>query len=87
VDAILASFNPKTIAAIDRSDGFIAEARHKIDDARVHFEVSDATSLPWPSRSFDVTVSGLVLNFVCDGLRNGARYETRRQGCGVRVGL
>ena len=30
------------------------------------FEVSDATALPWPNGSCDVTVSGLVLNFVSD---------------------
>jgi trans-aconitate methyltransferase len=66
VDAILARFNPKTIAAIDRSEGFIAEARHRIDDPRVRFKTGDAATLPWSSHSFDVTVSGLVLNFVSD---------------------
>jgi len=66
VDTILARANPNTIAAIDRSDGFIAEARHRIDDPRVRFETGDAATLPWSSHSFDVTVSGLVLNFVSD---------------------
>jgi len=66
IDAILAHANPNAIAAIDRSDGFIAEARRRIGDARVRFEVGDATLLPWHSRLFDVTVSGLVLNFVSD---------------------
>jgi trans-aconitate methyltransferase len=65
-DAILVGFNPTSIAAIDQSEGFIAEARRRIADRRVRFEVGDATALPWPNASCDVTVSGLVLNFVSD---------------------
>jgi SAM-dependent methyltransferase len=64
VGAILAECEPQSIAAIDRSEGFIAEARRRILDSRVRFEVGDAMALPWPSSSCDVTVSGLVLNFV-----------------------
>lgn len=69
VDVILAECEPQSIAAIDRSEGFIAEARRKITDSRVRFEIGDATALPWPSDSFDATVSGLVLNFVGDADR------------------
>lgn len=67
VEAILAKFEPEGIVAIDRADGFIAEAQRKINDPRIRFEVGDATALPWPSASCDATVSGLVLNFVSDG--------------------
>jgi SAM-dependent methyltransferase len=63
-DAILAGFDPKSILAIDQSEGFVAEARRRIADRRFRVEVGDATALPWPSASCDVTVSGLVLNFV-----------------------
>ena len=66
VDMILAESEPQSSAAIDGSEGFIAEARRRIADSRVRFEVGDATALPWPSGSCDVTVSGLVLNFVSD---------------------
>jgi SAM-dependent methyltransferase len=66
VDAILARFEPKTIAAMDLSEGFITELRRRIKDPRARFEVGDATSLPWPSASCDATVAGLVLNFVSD---------------------
>lgn len=66
VDSILAGYNPKAVLAIDESPAFIAEARRRIDDRRVCFEVGDATSLPLPNGSCDVTVSGLVLNFVSD---------------------
>lgn len=66
VAVILAECEPQSITAIDRAEGFIAEARRRITDSRVRFEVGDATALPWPSGSCDVTVSGLVLNFVSD---------------------
>jgi len=66
VDAILARFEPKGIVAIDLAEGFVAEARRRIPDPRARFEIGDATALPWPDASCDVTVSGLVLNFVSD---------------------
>ena len=69
VDIILAEYEPQSIAAIDRAAGFIAEARHRIADSRVRFEIGDATALTWPSGSCDVTVSGLVLNFVSDATK------------------
>jgi SAM-dependent methyltransferase len=52
--------------ATDRSEGFVADAQRRIADSRVRFETGDATALPWPNGSCDVTVSGLVLNFVSD---------------------
>jgi SAM-dependent methyltransferase len=66
IDMILAECDPQSIAATDRSEGFIKEARRGIADSRVRFEVGDATALRWPSGSCDVSVSGLVLNFVPD---------------------
>jgi SAM-dependent methyltransferase len=66
VDAILAKFDPKSLAAIDLAEGYITELRGRIHDPRVRFDVGDATSLPWPSASSDATVAGLVLNFVSD---------------------
>lgn len=63
-DAILARFDPKAVAAIDLSEGFIAGARQRINDPRIRLEIGDATALPWPDASCDATVSGLVLNFV-----------------------
>ena len=65
-DSILAECNPKAIMAIDRAEGFISEARRKVDDPRVCFEVGDAAALPWPRGSCDATVCGLLLNFVSD---------------------
>jgi SAM-dependent methyltransferase len=65
-ECILAAADPKSVFAIDRSAGFLAAAQARIDDRRVRFEQADATALPWAASSCDVTVSGLVLNFVAD---------------------
>jgi len=61
---ILNICDPKTIKGIDRSDGFIAYARTKVNDPRMTFEVGDAQSLSVDSGVYDAAVSGLVLNFV-----------------------
>ena len=66
VEYILSEYEPKAIFAIDKSEGFLAEAQRTITDKRVRFEVADAAALPWTSASCDATVSGLVLNFVPD---------------------
>ena len=56
--------NPKTLQGIDRSESFVEFARGRMDDPRTEFEVGNAQSLPMEAESFDVGVSGLVLNFV-----------------------
>jgi len=61
---ILNICNPNQIKGIDRSDGFVEYARHKVNDSRVTFEVGDARSLSVDSNIYDSAVSGLVLNFV-----------------------
>ena len=63
-ECILATYEPQSITGVDKSDGFILEAKRNVADPRARFEVGDATDLPWDAASFDVTVSGLVLNFV-----------------------
>ena len=68
-ETILSEVNPESIVAIDRSEGFIAQARRRISDSRARFESGDATALPWPSGSCDVAASGLVLNFVSNADR------------------
>jgi SAM-dependent methyltransferase len=57
---------PSSVYGIDASEGFVSQARTRIGDQRAHFETGDATRLPWKSGVHDVTVSGLVLNFVRD---------------------
>lgn len=62
--AILDLANPAKIKGVDRSEGFVEYARHRLSDSRVVVEVGDAQSLPVDPESFHVAVSGLVLNFV-----------------------
>jgi len=68
VENILAVSEPKWVFAIDKSGGFLTEAQGRVRDARVRFEVADATVMPWATASCDATVSGLVLNFVPNAL-------------------
>jgi trans-aconitate methyltransferase len=65
-EAILKRWAPAAIMAVDRAEGFVRAARERIVDPRVQFDVGDALALTWPDGACDVTVSGLVLNFVTD---------------------
>ena len=79
---ILTICEPSSVCGIDSSEGFVSQARQRIRDPRARFESGDATYLPWDSAVWDVTVSGLVLNFVRDHesmTREMARV-TRRGG-------
>ena len=84
VEGILAMSEPKSVLAIDRARGFVAEAEGKIHDPRVRFAVADAAALPWRSASCDAMVSGLVLNFVPDAMAMTAEM-TRVTRPGGRV--
>jgi SAM-dependent methyltransferase len=61
---ILAACDPEAVKGVDRSEGFVAYARGSVNDARATFEVGNALELPVESSTYDVAVSGLVLNFV-----------------------
>lgn len=63
---ILTLCEPSSVRGIDSSAGFVSHARQRITASQVFFETGDATHLPWDSDVCDVTVSGLVLNFVPD---------------------
>ncbi len=65
-EAILAASEPASIEGVDVSEGFVTAARQRLRDPRVRLITGDATRLPWDAGAFDVTVSGLVLNFVAD---------------------
>jgi SAM-dependent methyltransferase len=64
--AVLSLASPVSVLAADPSEGFVAEARRRVDDPRVQFEVFPAEAVP-PGAG-DVVVSGLMLNFVTDPL-------------------
>jgi len=55
---------PGRVKGVDRADGFIAHARKHIQDSRIHFASGDAQSLTDKTASYDVVVSGFMLNFV-----------------------
>lgn len=65
----LAVAEPATIVGVDPSEGFLAEARNRIEDPRATFQIGDARSLPLPDDAFGAVVSGLALNFVPDPAR------------------
>ncbi len=61
---ILEFGQPAAVKSIDSSAGFTAYAKEQVASARTTFEVGNAQALPISSASFDVVVSGLVLNFL-----------------------
>jgi trans-aconitate methyltransferase len=63
--AIIASFHPASVRGVDASPELVDHARRQVG-APATFETGHATHLPWEAATFDVTVSGLVLNFVAD---------------------
>ncbi|UZF90863.1 class I SAM-dependent methyltransferase [Bosea sp. NBC_00550] len=76
--AIVARCSPKSVLAIDPSEGFLQTAQGALSDERVQFRLGDAQALPAEAGSVDVIVSALVLNFVPD--RKMALGEMRRVG-------
>lgn len=61
--AILTKGQPARLTAIDQSPGFVRTAQLRLGDG-VCCKVADALSLPLEDASVDVSVSGLVLNFI-----------------------
>lgn len=61
---ILAMTAPIEVRGIDPSEGYINHARQYMAEDRIGFDIGDAQALPYESRSFDMVVSGLALNFV-----------------------
>jgi SAM-dependent methyltransferase len=62
---ILAQAAPASVTGVEPSEGFLATARRRLGDG-VRLESGNAAAIPLASGSIDVTVSGLVLNFVPD---------------------
>ena len=61
---ILNIANPKKVKGIDRSESYVEFLRTRVNRPDAEFEVGNAQSLSFDSKTFDVAVSGLVLNFV-----------------------
>ncbi|MBZ0285760.1 MAG: class I SAM-dependent methyltransferase [Anaerolineae bacterium] len=61
---ILQEASPAKVVGIDLSAEYIDFARQRIHDDRAEFKVGDAANVASESPQFDVSVAGLVLNFV-----------------------
>ncbi len=84
--AILARCSPRSLIALDQSEGFVARAIVNVPDERVEFRVGDAQALPVEPGTRDAIVSALVLNFVPDKAK--ALAEMRRVARrGARIGF
>lgn len=66
---ILALAEPEHVKGIDRSEGFVQAAQNSVTSSNADFEFGDAQELPVLSETYDVAISGLVLNFVPEPLR------------------
>jgi SAM-dependent methyltransferase len=66
---ILALTNPEYVKGIDRSEDFVKTTQSRMNVSNADFEFGDAQELPVLSETYDVAVSGLVLNFVPEPLR------------------
>jgi len=66
VERILAGTAPRSVKGIDPSEGFLEYAKETIKDPRASFALADAMKIPAANDTFEVVVSGLVLNFVPD---------------------
>ncbi len=64
--AILDQCAPVSVIAVEPSEGFLEKAKEQLG-SRVLLRRGSAAEIPLDDRSVDVTVSGLVLNFVPNG--------------------
>jgi ubiquinone/menaquinone biosynthesis C-methylase UbiE len=72
----IAQHEVSKIVGLDLSEAFLAYARSKSDDPRIHFEHGDAQALPYPHGSFDCCLGLLVMSFIPDASK--AASEMRR---------
>jgi SAM-dependent methyltransferase len=63
-DAIMDVAWPGEVTGLDASEAFLEVARRKVPGA--HFEVGDATALPFPDQSFEAAVSSLLIAYLDD---------------------
>jgi SAM-dependent methyltransferase len=63
---ILTQAAPALVHGIDPSEGYLTVAHQQARDARARFEQGDVRHLPVETATYDVVVSGLVLNFIPD---------------------
>ena len=62
-EAIINTYDPEVVIAVDQSESFVHTAQERLG-TRATCKIGDALSLPIDDSSVDMTVSGLVLNFI-----------------------
>jgi len=82
--AILDNCAPASVIGVEPSQGFLEKAKEQLG-ARVRLQRGSAAEIPLEDRCVEVTVSGLVLNFVPDG-RAGLSEMARVTAAGGTVG-
>ncbi len=82
-ESILTLCEPRAVAGIDASAGYIDFAKAHVRDERVQFTVADAQTMPIDTASFDAVVSGLVLNFVPESRKATAEMQRVARPGGV----
>jgi SAM-dependent methyltransferase len=65
-EAVLDRTEPARVVGVDRSVGFLTEARTRVGNGRSTFLAGDAGCLPLAPRAHDAVVSALALNFIPD---------------------
>jgi len=84
-EAIINSYEPASLVAIDQSEGFVRTARQRLGN-KASCLPGNAMSLPLDDATFNVAVSGLVLNFIPEpGKALSEMQRVTRQGGIVAV--
>ena len=65
-ETILNRAGPSSVTGVEPSEDFLGMALGRINDDRAEFKSGDAMSLPLKDAEADVSVAGLVLNFIPD---------------------
>src|SRR5262249_29879437 len=68
---------------IDPTEGYVAYARDHILDSRASFVIGDAQDIPADSKSYDVVVSALAVNFIPDKAKAAAEMARVVRSGGV----
>ena len=78
--AILACCHPDEVVGVDASPQYLESAHESCRNPRVRFVASDANFLSFPPLSFDVSVSGLALNFIAFDRAIAEQHRVVRPG-------
>ena len=73
-EVALNGFSPKELTAIDQSEGFVSTAQNRLG-SKANCKVGNALDLPIEDCSVELTVSGLVLNFLPDVRKSVAEMK------------